>query len=98
LREERRLIVFEKKVLRKLFGPKRDEVAGEWKRLHNNELCALYSSPNKIWVSKSRGMRGAGHMARMGDSRGVYRVLVGKSEGRRPLGRPTPRWKDTFEV
>ena len=75
-------------VLRRIFGPTRDEVTGEWRRLHNEELNDLYSSPNIVLVIKSRGMRWAGHVARMGEERWVYRVLVGKPEGRRPLGRP----------
>ena len=81
-------------VLRRIFGPRRDEVTGEWRRLHNEELNDLYSSPNIVWVIKSRRMRWAGHVARMGEERGVYRVLVGKPEGRRPLGRPRRRWVD----
>ena len=120
LREERKLRVFENKVLRRIFGPTRDEVTGEWRRLHNEELNDLYSSPNIVRVIKSRRMRWAGHVARMGEERGcivswwgnrrerdhwgdlgvvglillglicgkigVYMVLVGKSEGNRPLG------------
>jgi hypothetical protein len=78
--------VFENRVLRKVFGPKRDEVTGEWRKLHNEELNDLYSSPNIVLVVKSRRMRWAGHVARMGEDRGVHRVLVGKPEGRRPLG------------
>jgi hypothetical protein len=77
LREERRLQVFENRVLRKVFGPKRDEVTGEWKKLHNEELSDLYSLPNIVRVVKSRRMRWAGHVARMGEDRGVHRVLVG---------------------
>jgi hypothetical protein len=76
-----------------VFGPRRDEVTGEWRRLHNEELIDLYSSPNIVWVIKSRRMRWAGHVARMGERRGAYRVLVGKPEGRRPLGRPRRRWE-----
>ena len=87
LREERRLRVFEKRVLRRIFGPKRDEVTGEWRKLHNEELNDLYSSPNIFRVIKSRIMRWTGHVARMGETRGVYRVLVGKPEGKGPLGR-----------
>jgi hypothetical protein len=84
--EECRLRVFENRVLRRIFGPKRDEVTGEWRRLHNKELYALYSSSNIMQVIKSRRLRWAGHVARMGERRGAYRVLVGKSEERRPLG------------
>jgi hypothetical protein len=82
LREEHRLRVFENRVLRRIFGPKGDEVTGEWRRLHNEELNGLYSSPNIIWVIKSRRMRWAGHVARMGEGRGTYRILVGRPEGR----------------
>jgi hypothetical protein len=80
LRKERRLRVCEKRVLRRVFGPKRDEVTGEWRKLLNEELSDLYSLPNIVWVVKSRRMRWAGHVARMGEDRGVYRVLVGKPE------------------
>ena len=92
LREERKLRVFENMVLRRIFGPRRDEVRGEWKRLHNEELSDLYSSPNIVRVIKSRRMRWAGHVARMGEERGTYRVLVGKPEGKKPLARPRRRW------
>jgi hypothetical protein len=85
LREECRLRVFENKVLRRTFGPKRDEVTGEWRRLHNKELYALYSSPNNILVIKTRRLRWAGHIERMGERRGTYRVLVGKPEERSSL-------------
>jgi len=81
LREERKLRVFENKVLRRIFGPRREKVTGEWWRLHNEELNGLYSSPNIVRVIKSRRMRWAGHVTRMGEERGVYRVLVGKPEG-----------------
>ena len=94
LREERKLRVFESMVLRRIFGPRRDEVTGEWRRLHNEELNDLYSSPNIVRVIKSRRMRWAGHVARMGDDMGVYRVLLGKPGGRRPLVRPRRRWVD----
>jgi hypothetical protein len=77
-------------VLRKIFGPKREE-DGPWRKLLNNELHSLYSSPNIVRVIKSRRMRWAGHVARMGEERGVYRVLVGRPEGKRPLGRPRRR-------
>jgi hypothetical protein len=80
LREEHRLMVLENRVLRGIFVPKRDEVTGEWRRLHNEELNDLYSSPNIIWVIKSRRMRWAGHVARMGEGRGAYRALVGRLE------------------
>jgi len=91
LREERKLRVFENMVLRRIFGPRRDGEMGEWRRLHNEELNDLYCSPNILRVIKSRRMRWAGHVARMGEDRGVYRVLVGKPEGRRSLGRPRLR-------
>jgi len=91
-----KLRVFEKMVLRRMFGPMRDEVTGEWRRLHNEELNDLYASPNIVWVIKSRRTRWAGHVARMGEERRVYRVLVGKPEGRRPLGRPRHRWVDNI--
>ena len=96
--EERKLRVFENMVLRRIFGPRRDKVTGEWRRLRNEELNDLYSSPNIVWVIKSRRMRWAGHVARMGEERGVYRVLVGKLEGRRPLGRPRHRWVDNIRM
>ena len=80
LREERRLRVFENRVLRRVLGTKREEVIGEWRKLHNEELSYLYSSPNIVRVVKSRRMRWAGHVARMGEGRGVHRVLVGKPE------------------
>jgi hypothetical protein len=88
LREEHRLKVFENTVLRRIFGPKRDEVTGEWRKLHNEELHNLYSSPDIIGRVKSRRMRLAWHVARMGEERKVYKVLVRKPEGKRPLGRP----------
>ncbi|KAJ4448789.1 hypothetical protein ANN_00180 [Periplaneta americana] len=98
LREEHRLRVFENKVLRKIFGAKRDEVTGEWRKLHNAELHALYSSPDIIRNIKSRRLRWAGHVARMGESRNAYRVLVGRPEGKRPLGRPRRRWEDNIKM
>jgi len=98
LREKRRLRVFENRVLRRIFGPKRHEVTGEWRKLHNEELNDLYCSPNIVWVIKSRRMRWAGHVARMGERRGVYRVLVGKPEEKRPLGRPRHRGKDNIKM
>ena len=85
-------------MLTRIFGPRRDEVTGEWRRLHNEELNDLYTSPNIVQVIKSRRMRWAGHVARMGEERGVYRVLVGKPEGKRPMGRPRSRWVDNFRT
>jgi len=85
------LMVFEIGALR-IFGRKRDEVTWEWRKLHNDKLNDLYSSPNIVWVIKSRRMRWAAHVALMREGRGVYRVLVGKPEGKRPLGRPRSRW------
>ena len=87
LREERRLLVFENRVLRRVFGPKRDGVTGEWRKLHKEALRDFYSLPNIVRVVKSRRMRWAGHVARMVEGRGVHRVLVGKPVGKRPLGR-----------
>jgi len=91
LREERRLRVFENRVMRRIFGAKWDEVTGEWRKLHNEELNDLYCSPYIVRVIKPRIMRWAGDVARMGERRGVYRVLVGKPEGKRPLGRSRHR-------
>jgi hypothetical protein len=90
--------VFEKRVLRRIFGPKRDEVTGEWRKLHNEELHILYSSPNIIRQIKSRRMRWAGHVALMGEERNVYKVLMGKPEGKRPLERPRRRWEDGIRL
>ncbi|KAJ4433916.1 hypothetical protein ANN_16230 [Periplaneta americana] len=98
LREEHRLRVFENKVIRKIFGAKRDEVTGEWRKLHNAELHALYSSPDIIRSIKSRRLRWAGHVARMGESRNAYRVLVGRPEGKRPLWRPRRRWEGNIKM
>ena len=98
LREESKLRVFENMVLRRIFGPRRDEVTGEWRRLHNEELSDLYSSPNIVRVIKSRRMRWAGHVACMGEERVAYRVLVGKPEGKRPLGRPRRIWVDNIRM
>ena len=98
LREKHRLRVYENRVLRKVFGPKRDEVTGEWRKLHNEELNDLYSLPSIVRVVKSRRMGWAGHVARMGEDRGVHRVLVGKPDGKRPLGRPRCRWEDNIKM
>jgi len=87
---------FENMVLRRIFG--RDEVTGEWRRLHNEELNDLYCSPNIVKVIKSRRMRWAGHVARMNEETGVYRVLLGEQEGRIPLGRPRLRWVDNIRM
>ena len=92
LREGHGLRVFENRVLRRIFGAERDGVTGELRKLHNEELNDLYCSPNIVRVIISRTMIWAGHVARMGVGRGVYRVLMGKSEGKRPLGRPRRRW------
>ena len=89
---------FENRVLRRIFGPKRDEVTGEWRKLHIKELSDLYFLPNIVRVVKSRRMRWAGHVARMREGRGVHRVLVGKPEGKRPLGRPRHRWEDNIKM
>jgi hypothetical protein len=98
LREERRLRVFENRVLRRVFGLKRDEVTGEWRKLHNEELNDLYPTPNIVRVVNSRRMRWAGHVARMGEDRSVHRVLVGRPEGKRPLGRPRRRWENNIKM
>jgi len=98
LREERRLRAFENRVLRRMFGHKRDEVTGEWRKLHNEEVNDLYCSLNIVRVIKSRRMRWAGHVARMGEGRSVYRILVGKPEGKRSLGRSRRRWVDNIEM
>ena len=97
LREECRLRVFENRVLRRIFGPKRDEVTGEWRKLHNEKLN-LYSSPNIVRVIKSRKMRWAGHVALIGEGRGVYWVLMGKVEGKKSLGKPRRRWEDNIKM
>jgi hypothetical protein len=89
--------VSENRVLRKISGPKREE-DGSWRKLHNDELHSLYSSPNVVRVIKPRRMRWAGHVARMGERRGVYGVLVGRPEGNRPLGRPRRRWEDNIKM
>jgi hypothetical protein len=97
LGEEQRLRVFENRVLRKIFGPKREE-DGSWRKLHNDGLHSLYSSPNIVMVIKSRKMRWAEHVACMGEGRGVYRVLVGRPKAKRPLGRPRHRWEDKIKM
>jgi hypothetical protein len=98
LKEEHRLWVFKNRVLRRIFGTKRDDVTGEWRKLHNEELHDLYSSPSIIRIIKARRMRWEGHVARMGENRNAYRLLVGKPEGRRPLGRPRRRWFDNIRM
>jgi hypothetical protein len=90
--------VFENRVLRRIFGPKRDEVTGEWRKLHNEELHNVYSLPSIIRIIKSRRMRWAGHVARMGEKRNAYRLLVGKPEGKRPQGRPRHRWVNNIRM
>ena len=90
--------MFENRVLRRIFGPKRDGVTGEWRKLHNEELNSLYCSPNIVWAIKSRRVRWAGHVARMEEGRGVLKVLVGKREGKRPLGRPRHIWEDNIKM
>ena len=98
LREEHKLRVFENRVLRRIFGPKREEVTRECRKLHNEELNDLYSSPNIVRVIKSGRMRWVGNVANMGESGGVHRVLLGKPEGKRPLGRPRHRWEDNIKM
>jgi hypothetical protein len=98
LKKEHRLGVSENRVLRRMFGPKRDEVMGGWRELHNEELHYLYSSPNITRVIMSRRIRWAGHVACMEEMRNAYRILVGKNEGKRPLGRPRCRWEDSTEM
>ncbi|KAJ4429910.1 hypothetical protein ANN_22114 [Periplaneta americana] len=98
LRKEQRLRVFENKLLRKIFGATRDEVTGEWRKLHNMELRALYSSPDIIRNIKSRRLRWAGYVACIGESRNAYTMLVGRPEGKRPLGRPRRRWEDNIKI
>jgi len=98
LREKLRLRVFESRVLRVTFGSKRDEVTGEWRKLHNEELNYLYCSPNIVRMIKSRRMRWAGHVARMGETTGVYRALVERTDDKRLLGRPMRRWGDNIKM
>jgi hypothetical protein len=98
LREEHRPRVFENRVLRRIFVPKKVKVRGEWRKLHNEELNDLYCATNIVQVIKSRRMRRLGHVTCMGDGRDVYRVLVGKPEGKRPLGRPWCRWEYNIKM
>jgi hypothetical protein len=98
LEEEHRLRVFENRVLRKISRPKRDEVTGGWRKLHNEEFHNLYCSPSIIRIIKSRRMRFAGYVARMGEKRNAYRILVGKPEGKKPLGRPGRRRQDNIRM
>jgi hypothetical protein len=97
-KREHKLRVFENRVLRGIFGPKRDGLTGRWRKLHNEEIHNLYSSPSIIRIIKSSRMRWAGHVARMGEKRNVYMLLVGKPEGKRPLGRPRRRWIDNIKM
>jgi hypothetical protein len=94
LREEYRLRVFENRVLRRIFGPKMDEVTAGWRKLHNEQLHDLYSSPGIVRVIRARSIRWAGHVMRMGKVRGAYNILAGRPEGKRQLGRPRHRWED----
>jgi len=98
LREEHRMRVFENRMLRRIFWPKKFKVTGEWRKIHKEELNDLYCATNIVRVIKSRRMRRLGHVACMGDGRGVYRVLVGKAEGKRPLGRPWCRWEYNIKM
>jgi hypothetical protein len=98
LREEHKLRVSENRVLRSVFGPKRDGVTGGWRKLHKEELHNLYSSPSIIRIIKSRRMRWAGLVARMGEKRNLYRLLIGKLEGKRPLERPRCMWIDNIKM
>jgi hypothetical protein len=98
LREEHRLRVLENRVLRRIFGPKRDDVTGDWRKLHNEELHKFYSSPNIITMIKSRMMGWTGHVAQMGNKRNPYGILVRKPEGKRPLGRPRYKWVDNIKI
>jgi hypothetical protein len=90
--------VFENRVLMRIFGPKKDEVTGDWRKLHNKELHELYTSPSITRIIKSRRMRWAGNVARIGKKRNDYRLLMGKPEGKRPLGRPRRRWVDNIRM
>jgi hypothetical protein len=95
---EHKLRVFENRMLRRNYGPRREGERGGWRKLHNEELHNLYSSPSIIRIIKSRGMRWAGHLARTGEKRNVYRLLIGKPEGKRPLGRPRCRWMSNMKM
>jgi hypothetical protein len=97
LREEHRLRVYENRVLRRIFGPKKEDMTGEWRKLHNEELRDLCLSPSIIRIIESRRMRWAGYVARMVAKRNAYRLLVGKPEGKRPLGRASQRWVDNIK-
>jgi hypothetical protein len=90
--------VFENRVLRRIFGPKKNVVTGGWRKLHNEELHDWYSSPSIIRITKSRRIRWAGHVPRMREKRNVYRLLIGKPEGKRPLGRPRRRWRENIKM
>ena len=96
LADEQKLRVFENKVLRKIYGPKRDEMTGEWRRLHNEELHGLYDSPDVVRIMKSRRLRWSDHVARMREKRRLYSIVVRKPEGKRPLARPRRRWEDNI--
>jgi hypothetical protein len=98
VREEHKLRVFENRMLRIIFGPKRDGVTGGWRKLHNEDFHNLYSSPSIIRIIKSRRMRWVGHVVRMGEKRNVYRFLVGKPEGKSPLGKPRRMWMDNIKM
>jgi hypothetical protein len=98
LREEHRLRVFENRVLRRIFGPLRDEMTGGWRKLHNEQLHGLYSWPNIVRVINARRIRWAGHVARLGEVRGAYNILVGRPEERRQLERPRRRWEDNIKM
>jgi hypothetical protein len=91
-------MVFENRVLRRIFGPRKDEMKGEWRKLHNEELRHLYSSPSIIRIIKSRRMRWASHVTRMGEKKNAYRLLVGKPVRKRPIGRPRRRWVDNIRM
>jgi hypothetical protein len=98
VREEHKLRVFENRVLRRIFGPRMDRITGRWRKLQNEELHNVYSWPSIIRIIKSRRMKWAGHVARMGEKSNVYRLLVGKPEGKRPLGKPRRRWIDNIKM